>query len=72
MGLRFPGRAIVSVHNIRNNVSRFQKEPEISNLILVRSRNKIHRQQDRVHEEPSNHQIKHEAEMDSTPNDKLQ
>ena len=44
------------MHNLRNNVSRFQKEPEIRTLALVRNRNKIHRQKDRVYEDPSHHQ----------------
>ena len=29
----FPEKASVSVHNLRNNASRFQKEPERRNLI---------------------------------------
>ena len=34
------------MHNLRNNASRFQKEPEIRNLILVRNRNEIDQQWD--------------------------
>ena len=58
--------------NLRNNASHFQKEPEIKNLILVRNRNKIDRQKDRVYEDPSNHQItfEHQDERDSTQNDR--
>ena len=37
--------ASVSMHNLRNNAPRFQKEPEIRNLILVRDRNKIDQQE---------------------------
>ena len=37
--LEFPEQANLSMHNLRNNASRFQKEPEIRNLILVRNRN---------------------------------
>ena len=55
------------MHNFRNNASRFQKEPEIRNLIFLRSRNEIDRQKDRVYEDPSNHQVafEHEDERDS-------
>ena len=34
------------MHNLRNNASRFQKVPEIRNLILVRNRNEIDQQWD--------------------------
>ena len=44
------------MHKLRNNASRFQKESEIRTLTLVRNRNKIHRQKDRVYEDTSNHQ----------------
>ena len=66
-------QASVSMHNLRNNASRFQKEPEIRNLILVRNRNEIYRQEDRVYEDPSNHQItfEYEGERDSTQNDRV-
>ena len=37
----FHEQASASMHNLRNNASRFQKEPEIGNLILVRNRNEI-------------------------------
>ena len=37
----FPESACVSMHNLRNNVPRFQKEPQIRNLILVRNRIEI-------------------------------
>ena len=46
--LEFPEKASVSMHNLRDNASRFQKEPEIRNLILARNRNEIDRQMDRV------------------------
>ena len=70
MGLE---QASVSMYNLRNNASRFQKEPEIRNLILVRNRNEIYRQEDRVYEDPSNHQItfEYEGERDSTQNDRV-
>ena len=60
--------ASVSMHNLRNNAPRFQKETEIRNLILVRNRNKIDQPEDRVYEDPENHQItfEHEVEKDST------
>ena len=60
--------ASVSMHNLRNNAPRFQKETEIRNLILVRNRNKIDQPEDRVYEDPENHQItfEHEGEKDST------
>ena len=72
--LEFPEKASVSMHNLRDNASRFQKEPEIRNLILARNRNEIYRQMDRVYEDPSNHQIafEHEHERDSIHNDRLQ
>ena len=70
MGL--PEQASVSIHNLRNNASCFQKEPGIGNLILVRNRSEIDRQQDRVHEDPSNHQIDHGAERDSVRDDRVQ
>ena len=71
--LEFSEEASVSIHNIRNNASRFQKEPKIRNLILVRNRNKINRQKDRVDEGPRNHQItfEDEDETDSTQNDRI-
>ena len=37
--LEFPEQA--SMHKLRNNASRFQKEPEIRKSILVRNRNEI-------------------------------
>ena len=40
-GLQFPNQSSVSIHNLINNASRFQKEPRIRNLILVRNRNKL-------------------------------
>ena len=43
------------MRNLRNNVSRFQKELEIRNLILVRNRKGKDQQKDRVY--PSKHQI---------------
>ena len=46
--LEFPEQASVSMHNLRNNASRFQKEADIRDLILVRNRNKIDRQKDMV------------------------
>ena len=47
--------------------------PEIRHLILVRNRNQIDQRKDRVHEDPSNHQItfEHEDERDSTQNDRV-
>ena len=71
--LEFPEQASVSMHNIRNNASRFQKEPEIRNLILVRNRNKIDRQKNKMYEDLSNHQItfEQEDERDSTENDRV-
>ena len=73
LDLELPEQASVSMHNLRNNASHFQKEPEIRNLILVRNRNKIDRQKDRVYEDPSNHQIsfEHEVERDSTQSDSV-
>ena len=67
--LEFPEQSML---NLRNNASHFQKEPEIKNLILVRNRNKIDRQNDRVYEDPSNHQIttEHQDKRDSTQNDR--
>ena len=61
------------MHNLRNNESRFQKEPEIRNLILMRNRNEMDRQEDRVYEDPSNHQItfEYESERDSTQNNRV-
>ena len=58
---------------LRNNASRFQKEPELRNLILVRNKNEIDRQKVRVYEDPSNHQItiEHENESDNTQNDSV-
>lgn len=52
--LEFPEQASVSIYNLRNNAYRFQKEPEISNLVLVRNRNKIDLQQYRVYVDLSN------------------
>ena len=71
--LEFSEQASVSMRNLRNNASRFQKELEIRNLILVRNTDEIDRQKDRVYEDPSNHQITfdHEGERDSTLNDRL-
>ena len=45
-------------------------KPEIRNLILVRNRNEIDRQEDRLYEDPSNYQItfEYEGERDSTQN----
>ena len=62
------------MHNLRINASRFQKEPKIRNLILVRNRNEIDQQKDWVYEDPSNHQIifEHEDETDSIQNDRVQ
>ena len=61
------------MHNLRNNESRFQKEPEIRNSILMRNRNEMDRQEDRVYEDPSNHQItfEYESERDSTQNNRV-
>ena len=72
--LKFPEQPSFSMHNLRNNASRFQKELEIRNLILVRNRNEIDRQKDRVYEDPSNHQVvlKHEDEWDSIQNNRVQ
>ena len=70
--LEFPEQASVSIHNLRNNASRFQKEPGIRNFILVRNRNKIDRQQDRVHEDLSNHHIELEDETDIVQDDRVQ
>ena len=39
--LQFPKKSSVSIHKLINNASRFQKEPRIRNLILVRNRNKL-------------------------------
>ena len=33
--LKLPEQTSVSMNNLRNNASRFQKEPETRNLILV-------------------------------------
>ena len=73
MGLRIPWTSKVCMRNLRNNTSRFQKEPQIRNLILVRNRNEIDRQKDRVYEDSSKHQItfEYESERDSTQNDRL-
>ena len=62
------------MHNLRTNASRFQKEPKIRNLILVRNRNEIDQQKEWVYEDPSNHQIifEHEDERDSIQNDRVQ
>ena len=35
--LEFLEQASISMHNVRNSASRFQKEPEKRNLILVRN-----------------------------------
>ena len=61
------------MRNLRNNASHFRKEPQIRYLILVRNRNEINRQKDRVYEDSSKHQItfQHESERDSTQNDRL-
>ena len=61
------------MHNLRNNESRFQKEPEIRNLILMRNRNEMDRQEDRVYEDSSNHQItfEYESERDSAQNNRV-
>ena len=71
--LEFPEQASVSMHNLRNYASRFQKEPEIRNLILVRNRNEADRQEGRLYKDPSNHQIifEYEGERDSTQNDRV-
>ena len=71
--LEFPELNSVSMHNLRKPVSCFRKKPEIRNLILVRNRNEIDQQKDRVYEDPSNHQIilEHEDERDSTQNDRV-
>ena len=53
--LEFPEQASASIQNLRNNASRFQKQPEIRNLILVRNTGEADRQEDRVYEDPSNH-----------------
>ena len=70
----FPEQASFSMHNLRNNVYRFQKEPEIRNLILVRNKNEIDRQKDRMYEDPSNHQVvfEHEYERNSIHNNRGQ
>ena len=62
------------MHNLRTNASRFQKEPKIRNLILVRNMNEIDQQKEWVCEDPSNHQIifEHEDERDSIQNDRVQ
>ena len=62
------------MHNLRNNASRFQKEPHIRKLILVKYRNKIDQQKDRVYKDPSNDQVvfEHEDERDSIQNDRVQ
>ena len=62
------------MHKLGNNESRFQKEPKIRNLILVRNKNETDRQKDRVHEDPSNHQVafEHEDERYSIQNDRAQ
>ena len=60
--LEFPEQASFSMHNLGNNESRFQKEPKIRNLILVRNKNETDRQKDRVYEDPSNHQVAFEHE----------
>ena len=39
--LELPEQASVSIHNLRNDASHFQKEPEIRNLVLVKNRSKI-------------------------------
>ena len=71
--LEFPEQASFSMHNLRNNVYRFQKEPEIRNLILVRNKNEIDRQKDRMYEDPSNHQVsfEHKDEIDSIQKDRV-
>ena len=65
--VEFPEQAIVSMHNL---ASRTGSEPKIDNLILVRNRNEIDRQEDRLYEDPSNHQItfEYESERNSTQN----
>ena len=72
--LEFPEQASFSMRNLKSNASPFQKEPEIRNLILVRNRNEIDRQKDKVCEDPSNHQVafEHEDERDSIQNDRVQ
>ena len=72
--LEFPEQASFRMHNLRNNASHFQKEPEIRNLISVRNRNEIDRQKDRLYEDPSNHQVafEHEDEKDSIQNGMVQ
>ena len=71
--LEFPEQASVSIYNLRNNAFCFQKEPEIRNLILVRNRNEIDRQKDRMYEDPSNHQVsfEHKDEIDSIQKDRV-
>ena len=71
--LEFLEQASVSMHNLRNNASRFQKEQKTRNLILVRNRNEISRQKGRVYEDPSNHQVafEHEDARDSIQNDSM-
>ena len=46
--LELPEQASVSIQNLRNNASRFQKQPQIRNLILVRNTDEADRQEDRV------------------------
>ena len=79
--LEFLEQASAGMHNLRNNESHFLKELRMRNLILVRARmltflvidrNKKDKQQVRVDEDPSNHQIKYEAERDSVRNDRVQ
>ena len=55
--LEFPEQASVSMLDLRNNASPFQKESEVRNLILVRYRNERDRKKDKVYQDPSNHQI---------------
>ena len=71
--LEFLEQASVSMHNLRNIASRFQKEQKTRNLILVKNRNEISRQKGRVYEDPSNHQaaFEHEDERDSIQNDSM-
>ena len=62
------------MHNLRNNASRFQKEPQIRKLILVKYRNEIDRQKDRVYKDPSNDPVafEHEDERDNIQNYRVQ
>ena len=60
--LEFLEQASISMHIVRNNASRFQKEPERRNLILVRNRKEIDQHKDRAYEDSSNHQIAFEHE----------